>query len=293
MSTTHLPDVEPRGADASISDPAVADTGRFPGHPREQHTPISTDPLSGISRIGEDAVDIQVTPTSQLMGLESTSLADGLDIVKSTPSAAMLELEPTSLVEDPPSPIHRSSMPTHVVQDEPVPEERSRVDHSGGRRAGARGTRRAVSRVRAGHTHNASGNAAAGGTADAPTPQTTQAALDGLPLMDLDVPAAPTPRRCRARDSLRRSTNWRCPMTSALIEDSIDEPLADLADEPVAPPVNVTILAPVDTPRDAAAQTTVDELTKSMRRSTSRSPTSQLPERWTRRRRSSISTPRA
>jgi tetratricopeptide (TPR) repeat protein len=157
-------------------------------------TPELDAPLSGITRIDDGALDFERTPAQSLLGLESTRLADADDeIIKSTPSSSLLDIEPTSLGETEAPPVHRSSAPTHAAEHEtpiggsldfilpdveepsatPVPTPSIAFD------ATALVTPPISQPVVPPRSQ--------------PTPSTTRAALDGLPLMDLDVPMVETP----------------------------------------------------------------------------------------------------
>jgi tetratricopeptide (TPR) repeat protein len=134
-------------------------------------------PLDGITRIGDDAIAVEKTPSESLLGLESTRLADTEGITTETPSGSLLGLESTRL--------DRSSAPTHSAltsglhdSDElefivPEPEARETEPASIDFDASSLMTpEMPVAPV-------------------PPRPATTRSPLDGLPLMDLDVPAAP------------------------------------------------------------------------------------------------------
>jgi tetratricopeptide (TPR) repeat protein len=70
--------------------------------------------LTGIVRIGDDVVDVSETPSQSLLGLEATQLSDDA-IVRSTPSSSFIGLDPTPLelvgterLDSPPSPASAS-----------------------------------------------------------------------------------------------------------------------------------------------------------------------------------------
>ncbi|HVX40704.1 MAG TPA: tetratricopeptide repeat protein [Gemmatimonadaceae bacterium] len=155
-------------------------------------TPDRGTPLAGITRVDDGAVSFEKTPSESLLGLESTRLADD-DLIRQTPSSSLLDVEPTSLVDEPATPVHRSSQPTHAMleqdeeapsggdlelilpePDEPKPERRVSIEFD----ASALTTPPAPADLP---------------PLSAPTPPSAPAALDGLPLMDIDVPVAPTP----------------------------------------------------------------------------------------------------
>jgi tetratricopeptide (TPR) repeat protein len=164
--------------------------------------PVETQatPLDGVTRVGDDVGYIEKSTTS-LLGLESTQLADE-DLARSTPSASLLDLEPTSLGSiEPARPVHRSSAPTHAFEEiasdgelefimpdpEPTPRARSAsIDFE----LESLTTPTSPPPMRA-----------------APTPRAPSHALDGLPLMDLDI-SVPTeaPRAPRPSQSLEDIT---------------------------------------------------------------------------------------
>lgn len=136
-------------------------------------------PLDGLTRIGDDSIAVEKTPSESLLGLESTRLADTEGITTETPSGSLLGLESTRL--------DRSSAPTHsaftsglhdsdelefiVPETETTKSEPASIDFD------------ASSLM----------TPAMPAPPVAPRPATTRSPLEGLPLMDLDVPAAPEP----------------------------------------------------------------------------------------------------
>ncbi len=174
-------------------------------------------PLSGITRIGDDAVDLTKTPSESLLGLESTHLADS-DIIKSTPTGSLLDLEPTSFADTPvsneihltpPEPIHRSSAPTRANAERETPTGGD-LDFIMPDTPAATPARSATPSIDfetdALTTPHLPVPPLARETSVRETPiretEVHPSPLDGLPLMDLDVPPAPpvrtpieTPRR--------------------------------------------------------------------------------------------------
>jgi tetratricopeptide (TPR) repeat protein len=167
------PPAPPRAAPPTVAEPA-----RVP-------PAVSTDtPLEGLTRIDDDAGDIEKTPSESLLGLESTRLSDDDGIDRETPSSSILGLEST--------PIDRSSAPTHaalrdglsdsgelefiVPETEPAKPGRASIEFD----ASSLMTPPIPTPV------------------VPPRPTTAPTPLDGLPLMDLEVPDAPpvptTPR---------------------------------------------------------------------------------------------------
>jgi tetratricopeptide (TPR) repeat protein len=142
--------------------------------------PTSIDtPLDGITRIGDDVFEVEKTPSESLLGLEHTHLGNDDGITTETPSGSLLSIDTT--------PLDRSSAPTHsairdglydtgeiefVVPETQLPEpEPAPIDFD----ASALLT-----------PPNPPAPIPA-----RPTPRLSP--LDGLPLMDLDVPPAPEP----------------------------------------------------------------------------------------------------
>jgi tetratricopeptide (TPR) repeat protein len=159
--------------------PATAAAAQPPTVP----PPAAMDtPLDGIMRVDDNAADIEKTPSESLLGLESTRLADDDSIIRETPSGSILGLEST--------PIDRSSAPTHsalrgglgdsgelefvVPETEVTKPDPASIDFD----ASALRTPPIPTRV------------------VPPRPTTKPSPLEGLPLMDLEVPqpSAPTPR---------------------------------------------------------------------------------------------------
>jgi hypothetical protein len=69
-------------------------------------TPVSMDtPLEGITRIEDDAISVEKTPSESLLGLEPTSLGNDEGITTETPSSSLLSLDSMR--------VDRSSAPTH------------------------------------------------------------------------------------------------------------------------------------------------------------------------------------
>ena len=146
-------------------------------------------PLSGITRVGDGMPTPLDTPSAALAGLESTRLAEP-DIIKSTPTNPLLDIEPTSLVEEDSAPVDRSTAPTHAHM-RPTP--------LGGSVGGG------LDFIVPPSTPPRSPSITPIDfdadqlipTSVAPRPQSptplNRSPLDGLPLMDLNVPAMDTP----------------------------------------------------------------------------------------------------
>lgn len=201
--------------------------------------PPAQPPLSGITRIGEDAISIEKTPSQSLLGLEQTSLADN-DLVKQTPTSALLDIEPTSFGNVELPPVHRSSAPTHAASElAPIEEEESvgadlqfivpepdeadaprptpSIEFDAGALTSAITSQPVVPRP--------------------PTPVREPTALDDLPLMDLDVPRAETPpasappRRSRSLEEITLSEDLELIDEVEAPIAAEAEPLIDLNDE--------------------------------------------------------------
>ena len=147
-------------------------------------------PLEGITRINDDALSFEKTPSQSLLGLESTRLGDD-DIIKNTPTSSLLDIEPTSLSELDAPPVHRSSVPTHAAEREtpnngfdfimpdpaptPVRSPTPAIDFGASSLLTPPASQEPIA------------------PPANPTPHATRTPLDGLPLMDVDVPSVPTP----------------------------------------------------------------------------------------------------
>ncbi|MDB4876264.1 MAG: hypothetical protein JWM41_2710 [Gemmatimonadetes bacterium] len=184
----------PVAASTTLATPQVAASDDL----RIIQTPAAPIPMPGgqledITRVGDDVINLDKTPSESLLGLESTRLADD-DLIRSTPSSSLLDIEPTSLGSAEPTPMHRSSAPTHAARDEndeslrPVsgdlelivpPAEPTPV-------ASTASIDFDLSTLTTPATPPPVPPAR-------PTPNASPTALDGLPLMDLDVPPARTP----------------------------------------------------------------------------------------------------
>ncbi|HEY4131378.1 MAG TPA: tetratricopeptide repeat protein [Gemmatimonadaceae bacterium] len=158
-------------------------------------------PLSGISRIDDDAIAFQETPSQSLLGLESTQLADD-DLIRSTPSSSLLDIEPTALGGV--LPVHRSNAPTQANREETALGEDLTFDMPPAQPTPIRSE--AQPSIEFGH--NALLTPLKGGPAIPPRHAVppTPSPLDGLPLMDLDVPIPPTPATSRTPSSLDEIT---------------------------------------------------------------------------------------
>ncbi|HXT15496.1 MAG TPA: tetratricopeptide repeat protein [Gemmatimonadaceae bacterium] len=220
---------EPMEAPITRADIAIQGT---PAHPMDA-------PLSGITRIGDEeranALAIDKTPSESLLGLEQTYLADA-DLIRSTPTSSLLDFEPTSLGAEEPPPLHRSSAPTHASRDE-APIER--IDETGEESIGGElqfivpdvddePTRETPSIE---FDVSALTTPATSLPPAPPLPTPAHAALDGLPLMDVDVPTVPTPPAAstpRATTSLEEIT---LSDDLGLIDDEADESAAEPLEE--------------------------------------------------------------
>ncbi len=137
--------------------------------PAEPELPPVAAPLSDVTRIGDDVIGIEKTPSSSLLGLETTRLTPD-DATIATPTAgSLLDIEPSSGAD--------FDFVVPPVEEKPsreTPPERGTLDLD------------LASLTLAGPSTPASSP-----TYARPTPGTVHAALDGLPLMDLDVSPAP------------------------------------------------------------------------------------------------------
>jgi tetratricopeptide (TPR) repeat protein len=158
--------------------------------PAPTPAPTAPPPLDGVTRVGDDVGHLDKSATS-LPGLDE-------DLARSTPHGSLLDFEPTSLGSmDAVTPLHRSSVPTHSSEEtatggelefivpDPEPTHQARSASIEFDLASLT-TPTSPPPVRA-----------------APTPRATSPALDGLPLMDLEisVPTQP-PRAPRPSQSL-------------------------------------------------------------------------------------------
>lgn len=161
--------------------------------PATPAAPVRMDtPLDGVTRIGDDVIGLDKTPSESLLGLESTALGDE-DIIKSTPSSSLLDIEPTSLSFEEPD-LHRSSAPTHASERE-TPESGSLdfIMPDAAPTASQRAPTPSIDFDAASLATPIAAQQPPLPPAPArPTPA-ARGALDDLPLMELDVPAPPTP----------------------------------------------------------------------------------------------------
>jgi tetratricopeptide (TPR) repeat protein len=209
---------------------------RTPTPPRAATPPVAAEPvaasgvdtpLEGITRIADDVL-VEKTPSESLLGLESTNLADaGADHRTETPAGGLLDIEPTSLDSLNVPPVHRSSTQTHAAADKrtpiggdlplvvPKPEEPA-ADRP-----------RASIELDLGSVELPPTPPKSTPAIGQPTPHTAAAALEGLPLMDLEVPSPPP-----VSDQPRRVSR---PIEELSLDEdlSIDEPLGgpEVADE--------------------------------------------------------------
>ena len=163
-----------------------------PGLERITETPPDDTPLAEITRVGDDGMGSESTPYESLSGLETTRIADN-DIIRSTPSNSLLDLEPTSLDPRETQPLHRSSAPTHASQDEPdsgselgVVELKFIMPDPEAEPAPSMASIDFELSTLTTPPLSTPPHVPAGAT-----PSTSQVALDGLPLMDLDIPVVP------------------------------------------------------------------------------------------------------
>jgi tetratricopeptide (TPR) repeat protein len=181
------------------------------------------DPMPDITRVGDDSLGIlKSTPSASLLGLESTSLADDDDEVPPTPpSGSLLDLEPTSYETEEPTRVDRSATPTHAMRDHSVtpggdlelimPEPIEPTPSHGSA---------ALDFDLADLTPPPSTTP----PASRPTPGVSRVALEGLPLMDLEVPP-PTPtssaRIPTPADTLSLSSDLEL-IDAATLDDAVD-----------------------------------------------------------------------
>jgi tetratricopeptide (TPR) repeat protein len=163
--------------------PAPASTPQT--SPSTMSRPASMDtPLDGLVHIGDDGLAVEKTPSESLLGLETTRLVNDDSIMKETPSASLLGLQST--------PLDRSSAPTHAAL-------RDALDESGELEFEVPGSEISVSEPASIDFEMSSLMTPAIPTpAVPPRPETVHSPLEGLPLMDLEVPASPDsppPRR--------------------------------------------------------------------------------------------------
>ena len=167
-----------------ISATVPASTPQTPPMPMVTLTPVSMDaPLDGLVHISDDGLAVEKTPSESLLGLETTRLVNDDSITKETPSASLLGLQST--------PLDRSSAPTHAAL-------RDGVDATGELEFEVPDTEIAKSEPASIDFDLSSLMTPAIPTrAVPPRPETVHSPLEGLPLMDLEVPASPDspPRR--------------------------------------------------------------------------------------------------
>lgn len=162
----------------------------------DRSTPSTVDSPLEITRLDDDAIHIERTPTESIRGLQSTRLDEGDDF-RSTPTDSMRDLEPTSLVEPEPQVERERTTPGQTPAIEAhVDAEDSVVDADGNDLefivpdSEASGTKTPAS-------IDFDSDALTTPAAQAPTrvrpSRPTPAALEGLPLMELEVPETETP----------------------------------------------------------------------------------------------------
>jgi len=157
--------------------------------PQAVAPPSMDAPLGGITRIGDDAIAVEKTPSESLLGLEPTRLADD-DIARETPSGSLLGLQSTRL--------DRSSAPTHSAMHDGLNDSADpefSLPGAGSTEAG-----------RASIEFDASSLMTPPISAPSvpPVPKTMPSPLDGLPLMDLDVPEAAAPPSLRISEPVEK-----------------------------------------------------------------------------------------
>jgi len=158
----------------------------------DRATPSRIDTPLEITRLDDDAFQIERTPSESIRGLQSTRL-DESDDLRATPTGSLLDLEPTSLAEPGP-PIEEPRSPTPETAH--AGAEDSLVDADGNDLEFSVPD----SETLTGKTPpSIDFGAEALTTPPAQVPsqsrlsRPTPAALDGLPLMDLEVPDTSTP----------------------------------------------------------------------------------------------------
>ena len=179
------PDAEP-----SLDAIRFADPGFQSATPSIVIDPLADVPLSGVMRIGEEGLSVEKsTPSTSLLGLESTTL-DDVGAASATPASShLLDFEPTSLGagSEPVEGVDGSATPAHGAADV-------------GAGAGAGGEvdmmlpesvptpAEGSASIDLELTELPTPPVAAPGRPSRPTPTSARAALEGLPLMDLEVP---------------------------------------------------------------------------------------------------------
>lgn len=268
-----IPEPPPRASAPVVVTPPFEEpivTSETPTVTRE--SPIATPasqadtPIAGITRIDDDAVKIETTPSESIFGLESTHVGDDASGRSNTTSGSLLGVEPTSFGELATPPASRPSVPTptahgHLGSDldfvmpppEPTPAPSSpTIDFD---------------------LSELATPAAALPTSPArPTPNTTRIALEGLPVMDLEVPVPPTPRASKPVEALSLSNDLEL-IEPALDSSTTEEVLVDLHaesltldDDPRAVPT-----PPISRPSTSMAAASVEVLKGSVERA---------PENW-------------
>jgi tetratricopeptide (TPR) repeat protein len=169
-------------------------------------------PLSGLSRLDDDAVAFDDdAPSQSVLGLEQTRLADD-DLSRTTPTSSLLDLEPTSLDTTPP--LHRSNAPTQARRDPGMIEGDLEFDVPPAQPTPIRPTTAQPS-IEFGRESLLTPLRNAPVLPPRQAPSTPRGALEGLPLMDLDIPDLPggtlsapgVPPTSRAADSTASTVN--------------------------------------------------------------------------------------
>jgi tetratricopeptide (TPR) repeat protein len=150
-------------------------------------------PLSGITRIGDDTSSLGVSksPSQSLLGLEQTSLADD-NLIRSTPTSSLLDIESTAIGTPPEATPLQSSAARGLEDQNAAPEIAARGDDlhfvvSEAEELGAR------QEPLLDFDLATPPEAPPAQTRSTGKPSATPSALDGLPLMDVD--AEPAPKR--------------------------------------------------------------------------------------------------
>ncbi|MEP6493821.1 MAG: tetratricopeptide repeat protein [bacterium] len=172
--------------------PAVAEEGIS-----SPATPTTVDGmLTGITRIGDDVLAFEQTPSQSLLGIEPTSYAD-LDVPpisqpdRDAPPERLAGLEPTSLVR----PIEAVPRFTPPTQATPPNADSDDAAYGGDLELIIPEAEPTPARGEPSLDFDLSSltTPTTPPPPTRPTPNTTRIALEGLPLMDLEVPAAELP----------------------------------------------------------------------------------------------------
>jgi tetratricopeptide (TPR) repeat protein len=198
--------------------------------------------LTGIVRLGDDVVDLSETPSQSLLGLEATQLSDDV-IVRSTPSSSFVGLDPTPLelvgterLDSPPSPASaaplddmslRGSDELEFMTPDAAPTPSSSIESIDFDLSTLEPSRDA---------------------APESEPVSAQAALEGLPLMDLDDAVA-----LPAESPSEPSGDLTSPGDLELVEDFTISAADELAADEPAAPVDHETTSPATDPAAASS----------------------------------------